>query len=344
VTDVPPNAPVVSWLLPVKNGLPYLTETLASIAAQTFQDFELLVWLVPGTDGTRAELEHWIPLRIPGRIVGEGPLGVGASLHRLVAASEAEFCARIDADDICEPDRLARQVAYLRTHPEIALVGSRMRLIGTDGRPTGGFHECPPDHVDIVNQFLVNNVVGHPSVIFRRVAVVAAGNYADTPVEDYDLWLRLACTHRLAALPDPVVRYRVHQQSLTQLNTVAVVSVRAIKTLSAHSSALFGLSAVDVAALHARERRFVLRYAVRTARHLAQHGNLGFWTHLRRPSLIDMFRFFRRPYDLVSLFALALLDRRQGALPGAFASLGALLSGGLRRRFARRTVPAAPAK
>ena len=62
------SAPAVSWLITVKNGMPYLRETLQSIAGQSFSHYEVLVWLVDSCDETEAELASWIPNRLPGQI------------------------------------------------------------------------------------------------------------------------------------------------------------------------------------------------------------------------------------------------------------------------------------
>lgn len=319
--------------------MPYLRETLASIKAQTYTDFEVLVWLVGDSDGSKEELDRWIPGQLPGRVFESELLDVGATLAQLVSASNAEFCARIDSDDTCAPERLARQIAFLDEHPDIALVGSAMRIVDSAGRPTGRFHDYPQHHLDIVCGMLVNNTIGHPSVLFRRAAVLAAGNYADSGVEDYDLWLRLACTHRLATLPEYLVNYRVHRESRTQRDPQDIISPAAMKILTRYSTTLVGLSPEIVAGLHARERKFVLRPAVQVARHLSRREGTGWWAILRRPKLIDVFRFFRRPYDLVSLLILALIDRRRGALRSCFGFVASLIGSGLKRRISWRHVP-----
>ena len=102
----------VTWLIPVLNGMPYISETLASIEAQTYQNWEVLVWDNGSTDGTLEELEKWIPTRLPGRIITGEPLSLGDSLARMVEECKTELCARIDADDINLPERLEKQVAF----------------------------------------------------------------------------------------------------------------------------------------------------------------------------------------------------------------------------------------
>src|SRR3954470_6092499 len=113
------ETPKVTWLLPVKNGMPYLPETLASIEAQTYRNWEIIAWDNDSTDGTLELLQAWIPERLPGKIVTGNPLPLGRTLSELVQLAETEYCARIDADDVNYPNRLAVQVAFLNAHPEI---------------------------------------------------------------------------------------------------------------------------------------------------------------------------------------------------------------------------------
>jgi glycosyltransferase involved in cell wall biosynthesis len=83
----------VNWLIPVRNGMPYLPETLTSIENQTYQGWGVLVWDDGSTDGTMEELKKWIPHRLPGQIMSGAPLGVGGALAKLVEASQTEYCA-----------------------------------------------------------------------------------------------------------------------------------------------------------------------------------------------------------------------------------------------------------
>jgi glycosyltransferase involved in cell wall biosynthesis len=96
----------VTWLLPVKDGMPYLPETLASIESQTYRNWQVLAWDNGSTDGTVAELHKWMPSRLPGKVIDYEQLSLANSLAKLVETAEIEFCARIDADDINYPERL----------------------------------------------------------------------------------------------------------------------------------------------------------------------------------------------------------------------------------------------
>ncbi len=216
------NPPKVTWLLPVLNGMPYLRQTLASIAGQSYGHHELLAWDNGSTDGSVDELRRWVPHRLPGRVITGEPLGLGAALARMVEMSRTELCARIDADDINEPDRLARQVERITCDPDLVLVGANIRKIDASGEELG-FSDVPLDDAEIRWALWFFNPLKHPAVLFRRDAVLAAGNYRDIkPGQDYDLWLRLARRGRMINFPEPLVRYREHEASVTAQRTTGI--------------------------------------------------------------------------------------------------------------------------
>ena len=120
------TSPLVTWLMPVRNGMPYLPLTLKSIAEQTYKNHRIIVWDNGSTDGTVEELRRWIPSRIPGMIVSERPMRLGPSLAAMVEMAGTPLCARIDADDINLPERLQSQVQFMQAHPEVGVLGAQV--------------------------------------------------------------------------------------------------------------------------------------------------------------------------------------------------------------------------
>lgn len=211
-----PREQPVTWLLPVKDGLPYLRETLASIAAQRHTDHRVIAWDNGSTDGSVEVLRQWVPDRVPGVVVADRPMGLGASLARMVAMAETELCARIDADDLAAPDRLARQAAWMAEHPDVALLGGGMTIIDARGRPGRTITPLCRDDAQVRWNLRFGNPLAHPTVMLRRSAVLDVGNYADLmPGQDLDLWCRVAARHAMANLPDVVLHYREHDASIT---------------------------------------------------------------------------------------------------------------------------------
>ena len=200
--------------MPVYNGEAYLREALDSILHQSYSSFEFIIINDGSTDGTQDILEDYHDPRI--RLYHQENQGLSSSLNRGIALAQGEYIARMDADDISQPDRLDKQVAFLDCHPEIGLVGSSIQTMDFQGVLQKKIH-YPLDHHLIKWSMCFINPLAHPTVMMRRSAVNATTGYnPDTePAEDYDLWTRLSNTTRLANLSDPLVYLRRHDSCIT---------------------------------------------------------------------------------------------------------------------------------
>lgn len=211
-------SPRVSILMPAYNAMPYLPEALDDLLGQTLRDFELVVVEDGSTDDTRAVLEDYAARDARVVIVpNEQNLGLTRSLNRGLERCRAPLVARADADDRYEPDRLARQVAFLDAHPEVGLLSCGVHKINARGErfltrifPTGD------GHIRVRELFV--NCFSHPGAVFRTPLVRAVGGYdpAFWTAEDCDLWARMMPLTRVANLPVPLVHYRKHGASMVQ--------------------------------------------------------------------------------------------------------------------------------
>lgn len=207
------RSPQVSLVQPVYDPDPdYLRQALEGVIAQTLQDWELILIEEPGPRSAAKIVEALADARLryvrnPVRRSLAGLRNQGLEL------ATAEFVAMQDADDVSLPDRLTRQVAFLRDHPDITAVGARLELIDPTGRRLG-YRRYPTDSAEILRTLPHYNPIAQPCVMFRREPVLEAGGYAereDGICEDYELWSRLAQDgHQFANLPDVLLRYRVH--------------------------------------------------------------------------------------------------------------------------------------
>jgi glycosyltransferase involved in cell wall biosynthesis len=210
--------PTVSALMPVYNAEPYLAEAVESILGQTFADFEFLIVNDGSTDRSGAILERYAARDRRIRLTSRPNTGYTVALNQLLDLASGEFVARMDADDVALPQRLARQVDYLRAHPDVVCVGSAVHMIDAAGRFLRNGHPGM-DHEAIQQRALAGDCpLNHPSVMMRRAAVEAVGGYHAEfePAEDLDLWLRLGEVGRLVNLPEVLMKYRQHVASFSE--------------------------------------------------------------------------------------------------------------------------------
>lgn len=209
--------PRVTWIMPVRNGMPYLPITLQSIAEQTYRNYSIIVWDNGSTDGTLEVLQEWIPSKIPGVVVKDHPLQLGPAMAALVECATTELIAVIHGDDINFPARLERQVASMLAYPSMGALGGQIEIIDNVGAlvpDAGWLYET--DDASIRWRSRWQAQFCHPAVMLRRSAVLAAGNYRDCqPFEDFDLWIRMAPIAELRNLPEKVLQYRRSASSST---------------------------------------------------------------------------------------------------------------------------------
>lgn len=298
---------MVTWLMPVKNAMPYLPATLESIQSQTYINHQILVWDNGSTDGTVEELQRWIPHRIPGKIILGRSMSVGSSRAELVRMAETEWCACIDGDDINFLGRLQTQVEFLLGHPEIAVVGSQVIKIDQDGQEQGQFCQLPMEHDDIVHRLLYSWVVWQPTVLFRRAAVLDVGNYRDVRHEDYDLWLRLAARYRMANLDQCLIKYRVHSNNLTFAIPAEEAENQTNQSFIDHAPALFGCSSTDAEKLRKKRGFFTFPKLWLIAGYLSKKLGGSRWNRLRKPSFLEACGQVVRRRDFLSRLLIAIL-------------------------------------
>lgn len=209
------HAPRVTVLMPVYNAARFVEAAIRSVLAQTFDDFELVVIDDGSSDDSARIVRSFDDPRI--RFVqNERNLGLTPTLNRGLALARGEFVARQDADDLSEPPRLERQVAFLDANPEVAVVGSWYTKIGEHGEPLGK-RTPPTDDVSVQWAMLSYCPIVHSAATFRRDAITALGAYDERfgYAEDFDLWSRVAKRYRMANVPEYLVQYRVLPTSMT---------------------------------------------------------------------------------------------------------------------------------
>ena len=204
----------VTVLMPVYNGEKYLKEAIESILDQSYKEFELLIIDDGSADGTASIIKSYNDARIR-LLTNSKRLKLSGALNRGIQEARGNLIARMDADDIARPERLATQVAFLHDNPAIGICGTWVKRFGSvkstvDKNPSGSdeirayaLFECP---------------FTHPSVMFRKNLFVSHElryNGDFYPTEDYELWTRAVQLFPCANIPKVLLDYRVHNAGMT---------------------------------------------------------------------------------------------------------------------------------
>jgi glycosyltransferase involved in cell wall biosynthesis len=218
------TAPPVSVYMPAYNVGPFVRDAVKSILAQTLSDFELIII----DDGSKDET-LWILKELEAqdkriRLISRPNVGVSATANEAIGLARGEFLARMDGDDIATPDRLEKQIAYMRANPACVALGARVLMMDQEGMPLYVMPDVVFGHEKIDAALLDG---GWPIIqgvcMFRKGAVVSAGGYRKhlSLHEDHDLFTRLAEIGKLENLPDVLLHYRRHFSSITFRETAS---------------------------------------------------------------------------------------------------------------------------
>ena len=208
--------PRVSVVMAVYNAGQFVREAVASVLLQTYSDFELIVVDDSSCDDSLSILESFDDQRI--RIIRhQTNQGAASSRNHALAAARGEFVAVMDADDVCMPTRLERQVAFLDTNPRVGLVGCGIYDNIDAGNEVLHTSHLPEDNEAIQRNLLRESCFLHSSIMFRKTLYEAVGGYisAFEPAEDHDFVLRIAEHCKVQNLRERLVRYRLSRKSLS---------------------------------------------------------------------------------------------------------------------------------
>ncbi len=205
--------PRVSVLLVVRDGEATIAEAVESILAQSHRDLELVLVDDGSRDATAERAERAARGDPRLRLFREPARGLATQLNGAAERARGPLLARMDADDVAHPERLALQVQYLDAHPECLALGCEALRVDPQRRPLGRLGVAL-DHAAIESELLAGrgDALLHPTLVMRRDAFEAIGGYRVEydVAEDLDLLLRLAERGRLANLPQPLLEYRQH--------------------------------------------------------------------------------------------------------------------------------------
>ncbi len=201
--------PIISVVLPLYNGIKYISEAIESVQNQTFTDWELIIVNDFGSNDGSVELIHEF-MKQDSRIVliqNNERLGLAESLNVGIRHAKGKYIARVDADDPSFPERFERQVEFLEKNPEVVLCGTMQRSV----LPDRSYDEIVPcDAEELKAGLLFGCEISHCSVMFRREVFIENNWWynPDSIAEDYDLWTRIMFRGKLVNIPEVLVNHR----------------------------------------------------------------------------------------------------------------------------------------
>jgi glycosyltransferase involved in cell wall biosynthesis len=218
----------ISVILPVYNAELYIDEAVNSILSQTFTDFELIIIDDGSTDGSSDLLSKLAALDGRIKLVSRENRGLIATLNEAISLANSDYIARMDADDIALPTRLAKQFEFLQANPKVAVLGTCYRYIDVQGN-VGAKRNTFISHADITASFYFCNPIAHPSVMVNYRLLGSDYCYLEQykTIEDLELWSRLSSKYQLANLAEVLLHYRVLNSSISggnlqqQINSAA---------------------------------------------------------------------------------------------------------------------------
>lgn len=205
--------PVISVLMPVYNCEEFIEASIKSILNQSFSNFEFIIIDDASNDNTLKIIKELNDPRI--RLVEKTKnSGYSNSLNIGLKLAKGEFIARMDGDDISILNRFEKQLAFMKTHPEVIVCGTGYSVIGNEQIKLN-----PEMHEQIKLGLLRGNCIVHPSVLMRN-SVIKEYNLSYNPnmepSEDYDFWVRLLAHGKLHNLPEVLINYRIHGNSVSR--------------------------------------------------------------------------------------------------------------------------------
>lgn len=218
------SEPKISVIMSVHNGQKFLEQSVESIINQTFNSWEFVIIDDCSTDNTLLILQNFSkshPKKI--RVYrNDINLGLAASLNKSIELAKGNYLARMDADDISKPNRFQKELHYLESNPDIAVVSSAEEYIDEFGKVFG--RRFPVTDLQKIRKKIIQgkNVIVHPAVMMRKSAFVACGGYNDKlrfGFQDSHLWNKfIRRGFQLAIIPEPLISYRINQNAISNRN------------------------------------------------------------------------------------------------------------------------------
>lgn len=212
------QSPVLSIVMPVYNRENYIRDAVESILNQTFHDFEFIIINDGSEDNTCAIIESYPDERIK-LYHNDRNRGIVYSRNHGLQRASGKYVGMFDSDDIALPDKFERQIQFLESHPDTAMVGAWVKWIDDEGKPTGKGWKLTAKPEEIPSLMVFRNYFVQSTVVIRREAI-PEGGYSEgfDIVEDSKMWFDVARKHKVANIQDYLLLYRMHDGNISDMS------------------------------------------------------------------------------------------------------------------------------
>lgn len=198
----------------VYNGEKIVAESIDSVLAQTYKDFEFLIINDGSTDGTKKILDQYSQRDKRIRVVSNlKNLGLAKALNIGLREAKGAYIIRTDADDISLPFRIEKQLSFMKSHPQYSVAGSWFKLLKENKKAE--IIKTETDSKLIMKNLYYQNQLAHPTVIYKKKDIMSVGGYSEQYqyAQDYALWFSLLPKYALVNIPEVLVVYRLNENS-----------------------------------------------------------------------------------------------------------------------------------
>lgn len=208
---------IISVIMPVYNGEQFIGKAIESVLNQTYKDYELIIINDGSIDSTGEIIENYQKADRRIKIISRENRGLVDSLNEGISLAEGKYIARMDADDICLPNRFEKQLHYMNEH-NMDILGACVEVIGDINCDEKSRHEERlniPLGQNVAETLLTHwYCLAHPAIMMKRDIFKKLEGYRNYCAEDLDLWLRaLKSGFIIAKLDEKLLQYRIHPAS-----------------------------------------------------------------------------------------------------------------------------------
>lgn len=233
--------PRVSVVIPAYNHAGFLDAVAASVLAQTFDDFELIIVDDGSQDETRDVCAHLCQHDARVRYIFQDNKGLSGARNTGIRSARSDFIALLDADDLWEPTKLSKQLAVIERDATVGVVYSDCTFIDEARRTWPAVKHMELGLTTIYEELLYENVVhgSASAVLIRKECFDRVGLFDESlrSMEDWDMWLRIAAYYRFAKIPEALVHLMQHSEQMHR-NTAVMATARLALTRKINVSIL----------------------------------------------------------------------------------------------------------